>query len=196
MWIVALTTVASGGLQIVQHWAIRSDLWSDQPYSSTDPNASIATSPADDTCRLKATVGWEYVSVNLTADATTELLSFLAWGDNGSTVNLPPMVFLSGVNSPPRPGAGALDLGDDDPGLRRPRLRRPPPAEEASGCNRLRFALNLNLSCARERPRVSPGRCYFYRWTSVLGSRSDITLRLSAPLRLFSRTRQGVRSGC
>jgi hypothetical protein len=38
--------------------------------------------------------------VSLTADATTDILSFLAWGDNGSTVNLPPMVFLTGVNSP------------------------------------------------------------------------------------------------
>jgi hypothetical protein len=46
-------------------------------------------------------VGWQYVSVNLAADATTELLSFLAWGNNGSTVNLPPMAFLSGVDSPP-----------------------------------------------------------------------------------------------
>jgi hypothetical protein len=32
---------------------------------------------------------------------STEMLSFLAWGDNGSTVNLPPMAFLSGVDSPP-----------------------------------------------------------------------------------------------
>jgi hypothetical protein len=46
-------------------------------------------------------VAWEFVSVNLTADATTDLLSFLAWGDNGSTINLPPMAFLTGVDSPP-----------------------------------------------------------------------------------------------
>ena len=45
-------------------------------------------------------VNWEAVSVNLTADATTDLLSFLAWGDNGNTTNLPPIAFLSGVNSP------------------------------------------------------------------------------------------------
>ena len=44
---------------------------------------------------------WQYVSVNLVADASTELLSFLAWGDKGSTINLPPIVFLSGVNAPP-----------------------------------------------------------------------------------------------
>ena len=51
--------------------------------------------------------------VSLTADATTDILSFLAWGDNGSTVNLPPMVFLTGVNSPaglatPEPGSIVL----------------------------------------------------------------------------------------
>jgi hypothetical protein len=45
-------------------------------------------------------VDWNYVSVNLTADATSDLLSFLAWGDDGTTVNLPPIVFLAGVNSP------------------------------------------------------------------------------------------------
>jgi hypothetical protein len=63
---------------------------------------------------------WQYVSVELTADASTDLLSFLAWGDNGSTINLPPMEFLAGVNSPdvlPEPatmsliGVGLLGLG-------------------------------------------------------------------------------------
>jgi hypothetical protein len=53
---------------------------------------------------------WNYVTVNLTADSTTDLLSFLAWGDNGNTVNLPPIVFLTGVNSAavgfvPEPGS-------------------------------------------------------------------------------------------
>jgi hypothetical protein len=43
---------------------------------------------------------WNFVSVHLTADAATDVLSFLAWGDNGNTANLPPMVFLAGVNSP------------------------------------------------------------------------------------------------
>ena len=40
------------------------------------------------------------MSVDLTAKATSETLSFLAWGDNGNTTNLPPMAFLTGVNSP------------------------------------------------------------------------------------------------
>ena len=52
------------------------------------------------------TVGWNYVTMTLTADATTDLLSFLAYGDDGSTVNLPPIAFLAGVNSPV--GLGAL----------------------------------------------------------------------------------------
>ncbi len=54
---------------------------------------------------------WQEVSVNLTANAISETLSFLAWGDNGSTNNLPPTVFLAGVNTPsqvPEPAALAL----------------------------------------------------------------------------------------
>jgi len=69
-------------------------------YVNLDPKASIAASPLM-TVPYQGTVGWEYVSVNLTADASTQLLSFLAWGDNGSTVNLPPTAFLTGVNAPP-----------------------------------------------------------------------------------------------
>lgn len=82
-------------------------------YYSTDPNASIALSHTMVT-PAGGVSPWEYVSVNLTADATTQLLSFLAWGDHGSTINLPPIVFLSGVNSPnvlinvPEPGTSAL----------------------------------------------------------------------------------------
>ncbi|WP_294541967.1 PEP-CTERM sorting domain-containing protein [uncultured Rhodoblastus sp.] len=74
-------------------------------YYNNDPNASIAASPLM-TVPYQGTVGWNYVSVNLTADATTDVLSFLAWGDNGSTVNLPPIAFLSGVDSPPGLGSG------------------------------------------------------------------------------------------
>jgi PEP-CTERM motif len=80
-------------------------------YFSTDPNASIAASQLMNVPSGTA-VGWEFVSVNLTADSPTELLSFLAWGDNGSTVNLPPMAFLSGVDSPnglvPEPSTWAM----------------------------------------------------------------------------------------
>ena len=74
-------------------------------YYNNDPNASVVASPLM-TVPYQGTVGWQYVSVNLTADAPDQLLSFLAWGDNGSTVNLPPIAFLAGVNSPPGLGSG------------------------------------------------------------------------------------------
>ncbi len=72
----------------------------DSTYSNADPNASVVATPLMTTPSGGMT-DWQYVTVSLTADATTDLLSFLAWGDNGNTINLPPMVFLTGVNSPP-----------------------------------------------------------------------------------------------
>ena len=48
---------------------------------------------------------WELVHMMFTADAASETLSFLAWGDNGNETNLPPTVFLAGVNSPAIPEA-------------------------------------------------------------------------------------------
>jgi hypothetical protein len=68
-------------------------------YSSADPNASIVSTPLMSTPSGGLT-NWNFVSVNLKADSTTDLLSFLAWGDDGTTANLPPIVFLTGVNSP------------------------------------------------------------------------------------------------
>ena len=67
--------------------------------SNDDPGASIAYSPLM-SIPSKGTVGWNYVSVTLTADSTSDLLSFLAWGDSGSTENLPPIAFLSGIDQP------------------------------------------------------------------------------------------------
>jgi hypothetical protein len=88
-------------------------------YSNADATASVVATTLMNTPSGGLT-DWNFVSVNLTADSTTDLLSFLAWGDNGSTNNLPPMVFLTGVNSPaglttPEPASvvllGTLALG-------------------------------------------------------------------------------------
>jgi len=69
-------------------------------YSNADSTASIAATPLMHTPSGGMT-DWNYVSLSLTADATSDLLSFLAWGNDGTTANLPPMVFLAGVNSQP-----------------------------------------------------------------------------------------------
>jgi FlaG/FlaF family flagellin (archaellin) len=53
---------------------------------------------------------WNQVTMNFTATDPTETLSFLAWGDSGSTSNLPPTVFLAGVNSPSVPEPASLSL--------------------------------------------------------------------------------------
>jgi hypothetical protein len=80
-------------------------------FSNSDTTASIV-STAVMTTPSGGVTPWQFVSVDITADATTDILSFLAWGDNGSTVNLPPMAFLAGVNSPdvltPEPTSMAL----------------------------------------------------------------------------------------
>lgn len=71
----------------------------DSTYSNADPSAYIVATPMMTTPSGGMTP-WQQVNLTLTADATTDLLSFLAWGDNGNTVNLPPIVFLTGVDSP------------------------------------------------------------------------------------------------
>ena len=53
---------------------------------------------------------WNEVFMTFTADATSDVLSFLAWGDNGNTTNLPPTVFLAGVNSPAVPEPATLSI--------------------------------------------------------------------------------------
>jgi PEP-CTERM motif len=96
-WIVSLGTA---GLQLESGGPVNSTYGPTDTYSDSDPTASIAASPLMTVC-YTCTVGWDYVTINLTADATTDILSFLAFGDDGSTVNLPPIAFLAGVNSPP-----------------------------------------------------------------------------------------------
>ncbi len=107
-WIVSLGT---SGLSLRGGGPVDPVYGPTDEYFSMDPNASIAASQVMTTPSAGVTP-WQYVSVNLTADSTTDLLSFLAWGDNGSTINLPPIVFLSGVNSvnvtTPEPATAAL----------------------------------------------------------------------------------------
>jgi hypothetical protein len=74
-------------------------------YTDSDLSAVIAASSLM-TVPYGTAVGWNYVNVTVTADATTDVLSFLAWGDSGNTTNLPPIAFLAGVNSPPGLGVG------------------------------------------------------------------------------------------
>lgn len=108
-WIVSLGT---SGLQLNSGGPIDPLYGPTDTYSNPDPNASVVATLLM-TVPYKGTIGWNYVTVNLTADATTDVLSFLAWGDNGSTVNLPPIAFLAGVNSPPGlgvPEPAALSL--------------------------------------------------------------------------------------
>lgn len=107
-WVVSLGTA---GLSLRGGGPVDPVYGPTDEYYSPDPSASIAISQKMTTPSAGVTP-WEYVSVNLTADSTTDLLSFLAWGDNGSTINLPPIVFLSGVNSPnvttPEPATASL----------------------------------------------------------------------------------------
>jgi hypothetical protein len=69
----------------------------DSTYSFIDTNESVQATPVMTTPSGGVTP-WEQVTVHLTADASNDLLTFLAWGDNGSTVNLPPIAFLDIAN--------------------------------------------------------------------------------------------------
>jgi hypothetical protein len=61
-------------------------------------------------------VNWNVVNMSFTPTAAnlgpggTAILTFLAWGDGGSTTNLPPTVFLEGVNTQVIPEPASLAL--------------------------------------------------------------------------------------
>jgi len=81
---------------------------------STDPCTITTTNQEADSPLMNTpsmgTHPWELVSLSFVADATSDVLSFLAWGNGGTTVNLPPTVFLAGVNSPAVPEPATLSL--------------------------------------------------------------------------------------
>lgn len=101
-WIVSLGTQ---GLGVCGNGPDDPTYGPTETYCNGDGTASVAASPLM-TVPSGGVVGWDFVSVNLTADNTTDVLSFLAWGDNGSTINLPPIAFLAGVDSPAGLGSG------------------------------------------------------------------------------------------
>jgi hypothetical protein len=58
---------------------------------------------------------WQVVNLSFTPTAAeltngSAVLTFLAWGNGGSNVNLPPTVFLEGVNTPRVPEPASLSL--------------------------------------------------------------------------------------
>jgi hypothetical protein len=68
-------------------------------YSNADGTASTVATHLMNTPD-GGVYNWEQVTIDLVADSTSDILSFLAWGNGGSTVNQPPTVFLAGVNTP------------------------------------------------------------------------------------------------
>jgi hypothetical protein len=105
-WIVSLGTKANGLVTYNSGGGYDS-------YKDTDANASIAASTLMNVAS-KGTTNWQYVTVNLTADATSDYLSFLAWGNNGQISNAPPIAFLAdvGATGVPEPATwGLMILG-------------------------------------------------------------------------------------
>ena len=75
---------------------------------------------------------WNVVHMQFTATAPSEILTFLAWGNGGSNVNLPPTLFLEGVNTAVVPEPASLALfGAAVFGFGASRLRRGKRSPEA-----------------------------------------------------------------
>ena len=69
-------------------------------YTNADPTASVVQTALMNT-PSNGLVDWNKVTVNLKADSTSDFLSFMAWGNNGNTINTPPIVFLAGAGNTP-----------------------------------------------------------------------------------------------
>ena len=71
------------------------------PAGNLEQDSTLMNTPSE------MNVNWNSVTMNFTPTAAelgaggSAVLTFLAWGDNGSTTNLPPTVFLEGVNTTP-----------------------------------------------------------------------------------------------
>jgi hypothetical protein len=85
-------------------------------YHYSDSNGSVAVSPLM-SVPTESAVPWEQVTVYLTADNANDVVTFLAWGDNGNTANLPPIAFLdigangSAVATPEPAGLSLMVIG-------------------------------------------------------------------------------------
>jgi hypothetical protein len=78
--------------------------------SYNDPGGHTAASPLM-TVPSGSTVGWSQVTVTITSDSnTSDLLSFLAWGNGGNTENEPPIAFLAGINGQGVPEPASMSL--------------------------------------------------------------------------------------
>jgi PEP-CTERM motif len=78
--------------------------------NNLEDDSPLMSNPSD------MNTNWNSVNMSFTPTAAdlgpggTAILTFLAWGDNGSTTNLPPTVFLEGVNTRPVPEPASLAL--------------------------------------------------------------------------------------
>jgi hypothetical protein len=103
-------------------------------YTYSDPNGSVTT-PGVVTVPGQGVSPWQQVTVTLVADATNDVLTFLAWGNQGSTANVPPIAFLdigangNAVATSPEPASLSLMvIGMLGFGAYRLRRRRSNPA--------------------------------------------------------------------